>query len=79
MPDYFDGFRIKGKLDEAIFLVRDLFSNEQRNYIIEYRDAGEWWLAFDTLCEILAEEELPVSQQLSDILKEIEQMFEASI
>ncbi|MFN9790510.1 MAG: MafI family immunity protein [Holosporales bacterium] len=71
VPEHSDHRLIKGKLNEALFLVRGMFSDEQYTFIIDFINAGEWWLAFDTLCEILSEEELPVSQQLSDILKEI--------
>ncbi|WP_287107534.1 MULTISPECIES: MafI family immunity protein [unclassified Microcystis] len=62
---------IKSKLNEVILLTKEVMLETQIEFIRSYIDAGEWRLAVETLCDILYEDELPLSATAYSLIQEI--------
>ena len=62
---------IKSKLNEVILLTREVMQETQIEFICSYINAGEWRLAVETLCDILYEDELPISAAAYRLIQEI--------
>lgn len=62
----------ESKLYEAISLVEGLLSENQIEIVrSDIKQGGEWLLAFETLCDMLSEEEIPISQGVYELLEEV--------
>ena len=66
----FDYKVVENKLNQALALVSDILSDNQREFIQSYIKAGEWNLALETLCDLLIEGELPVNLKTYNLLEE---------
>jgi hypothetical protein len=62
---------IKSKLNEVILLTNEVMQETQIEFIRSCIDAGEWGLAVETLCDILYEDELPISATAYRLIQEI--------
>ncbi|MBD2180139.1 MafI family immunity protein [Planktothrix sp. FACHB-1355] len=62
---------IVDKLNEALFFVSEELSENQINFIRSDINAGEWRLAFETLCDILSEENLRMNPRVYKLVQEI--------
>ena len=67
----FDYKVVENKLNQALALVSDILSDNQREFIQSYIKAGEWNLALETLCDLLIEGELPVNLKTYNLLEEV--------
>lgn len=63
------------KLNEILPIVAEVLSENQKEDIRMFINAGEWGLAFETLCEFLYEEELPIAPKAYGLLEETESLL----
>lgn len=62
---------VEDKLNNALSLVEEILPKEYIEMVrSDIEQGGEWVLAFETLCDCLIEENLPVPQKLYAILEE---------
>ena len=55
----FDYKIVVNKLNEVLTQLKEVFSDNQIEFLQSYINAGEWNLALEILCDILIEEEIP--------------------
>lgn len=68
----FDYKIVEDKLNNALFLVEEILSEQYIDLVrSDMEQGGEWVLALETLCDCLIEENLPIPQKLYAILEEI--------
>lgn len=68
----FDYKILENKLNHALFLVEEILPKEYIDMVrSDIEQGGEWVLAFETLCDCLADENLPIPQEVYGILEEI--------
>jgi hypothetical protein len=67
----FDYKLVENNLNQALLFLSEVLSETQIDFIRSYIDSGEWRLALETLCEILSEDELPISTKVYELLQEI--------
>ena len=59
------------KINEVLTLTNAVLTEEQVDSVKVLNEGGEWNLSFETLCDVLYEYELPISQQTYELLEEI--------
>ncbi|MCC3488515.1 MULTISPECIES: MafI family immunity protein [unclassified Microcoleus] len=59
------------KLNEVLTQLKEVFSDDQIEFLQSYINAGEWNLALETLCDILIEEEIPIDSRGYELLQEV--------
>ena len=62
---------IVSKLNELLSLTSEIFTENQIDSVSSLINAGEWNLSIETLCDLLYEEELPITKQAYELLKEL--------
>ena len=63
---------VEDKLNNTLFLVEEILPKEYIEMVrSDIEQGGEWVLAFETLCDCLADQNLPISQQVYETLEEI--------
>ncbi|MBE9228796.1 MafI family immunity protein [Phormidium sp. LEGE 05292] len=68
----FDYKIVEEKLNTALYLVEEILPKEYIDMVrSDIEQGGEWVLALETLCDCLADQNLPISQQIYEILEEI--------
>jgi len=68
----FDYKIVEDKLNNALSLVKEILPKEYIEMVrSDIEQGGEWVLAFETLCDCLTDQNLPISQQVYEILAEI--------
>ena len=67
----FDYKIVETKLNKALSLLEEILPQEHINMVrSDIEQGGEWVLALETLCDCLAEENLPIPQKVYAILQE---------
>jgi hypothetical protein len=66
-----NSYIVANKLNEALSIVGEVLSKNQREDISMFINAEEWGLALETLCEFLYEEKLPITLKAYELLKEV--------
>lgn len=67
----FDYKIVESKLNNALFLLEEILPKQYINMVrSDIEQGGEWVLALETLCDCLAEDNLPVPQKVYEILEE---------
>ncbi|MCC3476248.1 MAG: MafI family immunity protein [Microcoleus sp. PH2017_29_MFU_D_A] len=67
----FDNKIVVKKLNEVLTQLKEVFSDDQIEFLQSYINAGEWNLALETLCDILIEEEIPIDSRGYELLQEV--------
>ncbi len=68
----FDYKIVEAKLNHTLSLVGEILPKQYIDMVrSDIEQGGKWVLAFETLCDCLAEENLPIPQQVYEILDEI--------
>lgn len=62
---------IINKLNEVLLLVNNDLTKNQVDDVHLYIDSGEWFLAWETLCDFLYEEKITISSKIYNLLEEI--------
>ncbi|OKH33948.1 hypothetical protein NIES2119_21905 [[Phormidium ambiguum] IAM M-71] len=63
---------VENKLNNALSLAEGMLPKEYIDMVrSDIEQGGEWVLAFETLCDCLIDQNLPISQQFYEILTEI--------
>lgn len=67
----FDYKIVENKLNKALSLLEEILPQEYIDMVrSDIEQGGEWVLALETLCDCLTEDNLPVPQQVYEILEE---------
>ncbi|CAD0232193.1 MafI family immunity protein [Planktothrix agardhii] len=67
----FDYKIVVNKLNEVLTQLKEVFSDNQIEFLQSYINAGEWNLALEILCDILIEEEIPIDLKSYELLQEV--------
>ncbi len=72
----FDARRVETRLRRLFGGVRSEFSAERSDLVSNMLHAGEYLVAFETICYTLVEERIPVSGTVVKSIKELEKELE---
>ena len=68
----FDYKIVEAKLNNALSLVEQILPKQYIDMVrADIEQGGEWVLAFETLCDCFAEDNLPVPQKVYELLEEV--------
>ena len=68
----FDYKIVEDKLNKVLSLVEEILPKQYIDMVrSDIEQGGEWVLALETLCDCLAEENLPVPQKVYELLEEV--------
>ena len=67
----FDHQVFVNKFNEILDLLSEQLSENEKEFLTSYMQSGEWYLALETLCEILIENDVTLNPKSYKIVEEL--------